>query len=151
MNMRTMKSLRYAVVLGVAVSLIGCSQVTETGKSVWGSSTAALEQARVNALRRTYVCTMDECFDVVLSLANNEEALKPETEKFFDVFLKDRRKAHIVVMGIAGNVDTTEVGIFFDDMGQDTTRIEISSLSSSAKTKVARAIFEELDLRFPTL
>ncbi len=145
-----MKQLRYILVLGIAVSFMGCSQAMETGKSVWGSSTAALEQARVNALRRTYVCTMDECFDAVLSLANNEEALKPETEKFFDVFLKDRRKAHIVVMGIAGNVNTTEVGIFFDDMGQDTIRIEISSLSSSAKTKVARAIFEELDLRFPT-
>lgn len=131
--------------------MIGCSQVAETGKSIWGSSTAALEQARVNALRRTYVCALDECFDAVLSLANNEEALKPQTEKLFDVFLKDRRKAHIVVMGIAGNVDTTEVGIFFDDMGQDTIRIEISSSSSSAKAKAARAVFEELDLRFPTL
>lgn len=131
--------------------MIGCSQVAETGKSIWGSSTAALEQARVNALRRTYVCALDECFDAVLSLANNEEALKPQTEKLFDVFLKDRRKAHIVVMGIAGNVDTTEIGIFFDDMGQDTIRIEISSLSSSAKAKAARAVFEELDLRFPTL
>ena len=53
-------------------------------------------------------------------------------------------------MGIAGNVDTTEVGIFFDDMGQGTVRVEISSLSSTAKRKVAKAVFAELEKHFST-
>lgn len=68
--------------------------------------------------------------------------------KFFDVFLKDSRQKHIVVIGIAGNVDTTEVGIFFKEAGPSVVKIEISSLSSTAKRRVARAVFEALDKRF---
>lgn len=69
-------------------------------------------------------------------------------DKFFDVFLKDPRQKHIVVIGIAGNVDTTEVGIFFDEVGPSTVKIEITSLSRTAKQRVARAVFSALDKRF---
>lgn len=68
--------------------------------------------------------------------------------KFFDVFLKNSRQKHIVVIGITGNVDTTEVGIFFEEAGPSTIKIEISSLSSTAKGRVAKAVFETLDKRF---
>jgi hypothetical protein len=116
---------------------------------MWGTSTTALELARSDALRKTYTCDLKECYEAALSLARNEESLEPQTEKFFDVFLKDPRQRHIVVMGIQGSVDTTEVGIFFDDLGEGAVRLEISSLSASAKKKAARAVFEEFDQRFP--
>ena len=77
-----------------------------------------------------------------------QEPKPPVPDKFFDVFLKDPRKKHIVVIAIAGNVDTTEVGIFFDEAGPSTTKIEISSLSSTAKRRVAKAVFDALDKRF---
>ena len=51
-------------------------------------------------------------------------------------------------MGIAGNVETTEVGIFFSQPSLTTVKLEVSSLSSSAKRLVAQVIFDELDLRF---
>lgn len=74
---------------------------------------------------------------------------KPAADgKFFDVFLKDPRQKHIVVIGIAGNVDTTEVGIFFDEVNPSTIKVEISSLSSTAKRRVANAVFNALDKRF---
>lgn len=72
---------------------------------------------------------------------------KLEVKHRFDVFIKSRVKQHIVVLGIPGNVDTTEVGIFFDETGGD-VKIEISSLSTSAKRTVAKAIFEGLSLQF---
>jgi hypothetical protein len=157
----------------------GCAQVTETTKKIWGSSTAALEHARADGLRKTYTCSFTECYEVVIGLARTEEEkeakakreeeAKKEAEdgkkleagqelapeqlsvadgKFFDIFLKDSRQKHIVVIGIAGNVDTTEVGIFFEEAGPSAVKIEISSLSSTAKRRVAKAVFEALDKRF---
>ena len=157
----------------------GCAQVTETAKTIWGSSTADLERARADGLRKTYTCSFTECYEAVLGLARTEEEkeakAKQEEEakiaaeegkepeagqeltqeqkpvadgKFFDVFLKDPRQKHIVVIAITGNVDTTEVGIFFDETAPATIKIEISSLSSTAKRRVAKAVFEALDKRF---
>ena len=57
----------------------------------------------------------------------------------------------IVVMGIEGNVDTTEVGIFFTQPNLTTVKLEVSSLSSNAKRRVAQVIFDELDLRFSSV
>lgn len=126
----------------------GCAQVTETAKVIWGSSTRALEEARTDAMAKTYRCSLDDCFDAVAGLARHGKTDEPAHEGFFDIFIKDRNRRHIVVMGIAGNVDTTEVGIFFTQPALTTVKLEISSLSSSAKRKVARAVFEELDSRF---
>ena len=68
----------------------------------------------------------------------------------YTIFINDRLKKHIVVMGIPGNVDTTEVGIFFAAAASSgISKIDISSLSSTAKEKVAKVIFEGLDKKFP--
>jgi len=76
------------------------------------------------------------------------EVKTPDPDGVFDVFINNRVKRHIVVMGIAGNVDTTEVGIFFSQPTLTTVKLEVSSLSSNAKRKVAEAVFENLDLHF---
>jgi len=141
-------------------------QLQETVKFIWGSSTKNLENARVDAINKTYKCSFNDCYDSVLILARsepvyvkkyNEEGEEiddegnvkaPDPGGFFDVFIDNRAKKHIVVMGIAGNVDTTEVGIFFSQPNLTTVKLEVSSLSSNAKRKVAEAIFEELDLHF---
>jgi len=143
-------------------------QLQETAKFIWGSSTKALEDARVNAIEKTYRCSFDNCYDSILTLARpepvymkkyNEEGEEiddegkvkvqdPGAEGVFDVFINNRAKKHIVVMGIKGNVETTEVGIFFSQPNLTTVKLEVSSLSSNAKRKVAEAIFDELDLHF---
>ena len=73
---------------------------------------------------------------------------EPDPGGFFDVFIDNRTKKHIVVMGIPGNVETTEVGIFFSQPSLTTVKLEVSSKSSNAKRKVAEAVFDELNLRF---
>ena len=165
----------------------GCSTAVETFKTVWGSSTRALEEARSDAAKRTYTCNLDECYDAVLALArakreyvdykqgveesynngtdqnnqeidnkdlkNQEEKRAPETKineesGHFDVFINNRTKHEIVVMGVPGAVDTTEVGIFFTQPGPQKVQIEISSLSSGAKRAIADIIFGSLDSKF---
>ncbi|MCA9401650.1 MAG: hypothetical protein KC713_08480 [Candidatus Omnitrophica bacterium] len=149
---------RVHVIVFCALFLSGCSQAVEVSKTVWGSSTRALDHARVEGVSKSYDCTIDDCFDVVLLLdrTNRSELLEnkeyytnvTESPGVFDIFIKDRLHARIIVMGIEGNVNTTEVGIFFERDNLDMVRVDVSSLSSSAKRKVADAVFNELDRHF---
>jgi len=147
-----MKKLNIISILCLLLCVGGCAQITETAKTVWGSSTRALENARVDAISKTYRCSLSDCFDAVLSLARDakvaELVAEPVGEGAFDIFIKNRDKRHIVVMGVEGNVETTEVGIFFSQPTLTTVKLEVSSLSSSAKRKVAQSVFDELDARF---
>jgi len=165
-----MKIITYIFVLSLSMLLSSCSFieaprsfVTEVSKTLWGSSTRALENARVSAVSQSFRCSLDECFDAVLTLAGKEKQVKVKIEeeeesaegkekiifkKRFEVFIKNRIKQHIIVMGVEGNVETTEVGIFFDKINENIIKIDISSLSLSAKRKVSKAIFEELSLQF---
>jgi len=144
----------------------GCAQITETAKVIWGSSTKALEEARADAIKRTYRCSLSDCYDAVLSLERKKDIYRqdesdevsdedaeiedsaPLDTGVFDIFINNRKKRHIVVLGIQGNVDTTEVGIFFSQPSLTTVGLEISSLSSNAKRTVAEAVFAKLDTRF---
>jgi signal recognition particle GTPase len=123
-----------AIILALAAA--GCGHVSEFSKTVWGSSTRALEQARVNGLAKTYDCSVDRCYDEVIKIVQEAE---------YTVFIDNKHKATIVVMGIPGSVNTTEVGIFFTDVTDNQTKIYVSSLSSNAKRTVAHKIFPELD------
>ena len=132
--------------IALSLSTVACSPM-EMGKTIWGSSTRALEEARVDAIKKTYSCDFDACFDAIVSLDRKNNLEKPLNQTF-EIFLQDRIQSHIVVMGIAGQVDTTEVGIFFSRESPQAYTIEISSLSTPAKEKVAKLVFNELDKHF---
>ena len=157
----------------------GCSQVVEISKGVWGSSTKALEDGRATAIHKTYLCNVTECFDAVLNLTvpPKEEdltvipptqdtahlasvspknpslnAIIPSSENpnNLDLFMKNRKKNLIVVMGVPNCVDTTEVGIFFTPVDEGNVKVELSSLSSKAKKIAAEMVFAELSKHFST-
>ena len=89
----------------MGVLLSGCAAVDggmELAKTIWGSSTRALEEAR----------------------------------------------GYLVLMGIKGSVNTTEVGVFFVEVNDTQTRVEIASLSTNAKRLVAKSLFHGLDVSF---
>ncbi len=152
------KSLK--LVLICCLMLIGCARIVDIPKTIWGSSTRALEVARVDAISKVYRCSFNDCYKAVLDLEREKVRKIPdvtETEDFivetgstgiFDIFLEDRKKRHVIVMGISGSVDTTEVGIFFSQPTLTTVKLEVTSLSSSAKRTTAEKMFEELDLLF---
>ncbi len=141
-----MKKTYWFTLILVCLFGVGCSSVVEITKVIWGSSTRALENARADAIVRVYDCSISDCMDAVLALArdakdkkivskaDDEDLEQPATEELsgnaFDIFIHNRVKQHIVLMGVKGNVDTTEVGIFFTQAGQGRVKLEISSLSS---------------------
>ncbi len=143
-----MKNIYLISLLFSIIAVSGCSHVVELSKTLWGSSTRALEKARENADDKTFECSIDECFDAALSLAKEDEAQDSKSKKVFDLFLVNRQKQHIVVMGVPGSVNTTEVGVFFVDAGAKATRVEVSSLSSNARQRVSEIIFKELEEQF---
>lgn len=130
----------HILVLSVGVFLCSCSWLTEPPRKIWGSSTQALEKQRVaNALTAQINCSFIACFESVLALSKEAE---------YEVFIQDRHRRHVIVMGIKGNVNTTEVGIFLDEKPDHGTQVDITSLSSTAKEKVADVIFGGLKSQF---
>lgn len=113
----------------------------EITKTLWGSSTRVLEQARDKAVMKTYDKPYWDC------VRSADDFVK----KHWVVFKKDEIKGYMVVMGVKGAVNTTEVGIFFNKLSDNQTRIEISSLSTNAKRKVAKDLFHGLDIAFGLL
>jgi hypothetical protein len=108
-------------------------------KTIWGSSTRALEQARDNAITKTYDKSYWDCVRSAIDVVNKRKWV---------IFKKDEIKGYMVVMGVKGSVNTTEIGIFFDELSDTQTRVEISSLSTNAKRKVSKALFHGLDIAF---
>ena len=129
---------KYFLILAV-IFLTGCSRVLDVPSTIWGSSTRALEEARVDALSKTYSCSFRECYQAVLLIAK---------EKEFTVFIKDVPRQEIVLMKIPTSVDTTEVGVFFTELSEGQVKVYISSLSSHAKRIAAEILFAELDKSF---
>ncbi len=134
--------------IAVSVLLMGCAQVTEVGRTIWGTSTRALTDARIDAIVLNYECFYDECYKAVLGLTSDQLIEDKFKEKTFKLFHENYIKGYIVIMGVEGNVDTTEVGIFFSHIKENVTKIEVSSLSTTAKEKVAHIINKNLSQTF---
>lgn len=165
-----MMKIVLSLILALTFSMTGCSLMKEEAKVLWGSSTKALEDARGEAVKKTFICVPDECFDQIISFCNIETEMtkqdasgfeKINTEqlsrldddktikvKNLEVFLQDRKKKKIVVMGIPGHVNTTEAGIFFTAIEGKGTAVEVASLSTAAKIKAANMIFAALGKEF---
>jgi len=118
------------------------SNTIEIGKTVWGSSTRALEEARDKAITKTYDKPYWDCVRSTIAVVGKRKWV---------IFKKDEIKGYMVVMGVKGCVDTTEIGIFFDELSDTQTRVEVTSLSTNAKRKVSKALFHGLDIAFAYL
>ena len=120
----------------------GCAIVdggVELTKTIWGSTTRALEEARAQAITKTYDKSYWDCMRATLEVVKQQD---------YKVFKKDEVRGYVVLMGIRGSVNTTEVGVFFVELNDHQTRIELSSLSTNAKRIVAKALFGGLDKAF---
>jgi hypothetical protein len=125
--------------LMLMIGLCGCADVRDIPKSIWGSSTRVLEDARKTALVKTYDKSYWDCY---------KAAAKVVQKKNYVLFNKDDVRGYMVIMGIPGSVDTTEVGVFFVEVNDQQTRIELSSLSTNAKRLLAKSLFHGMDIIF---
>lgn len=117
----------------------GVDNTVEFGKTIWGSSTRSLERARDRAVTRTYDKPYWDCVRSSIAVVK---------KKKWVIFKKDEIKGYMVLMGVKGSVNTTEIGVFFEELSDTQTRIEISSLSTNAKRKVTQGLFHGLDIAF---
>jgi len=152
-----MKKIYFLIL--IVLFLTGCASVQEPLKVVWGSSTKALEDNRVSATTKTYSCSASAGFDKVLAIIKSREKhdIRTSEEKEgtgtkevievagYEIFIQDRDKGLIVVMGVPKSETTTEVGIFITGISANETKIEVVSLSSAAQKTVSDHIFKELD------
>jgi len=135
--------MRLFLMLAIVCLFSSCASfhdnTVEFGKTIWGSSTRALEAARDTAITRTYSKSYWDCVRSAIAVVG---------KKHWVIFKKDEIKGYMVLMGVQGCVNTTEIGIFFDELSDTQTRIEVSSLSTNAKRKVSKALFHGLDIAF---
>jgi len=132
--------------------LASCGTVTETAKVIWGSSTKALEAARVDAPSRTFLCDLDACMDVVEGLTLEDLDQDPPRLKQFSLFNQDRRTGVLVLMDVPGMIKTTEVGVFFDPLPQDGgVKVDVASRSSHAEQNASDILFAELAKQFSVI
>lgn len=123
----------------VAVVLSGCAGLKDVPATIWGSSTRVLEDKRSNTLSKTYEKGYWECF---------RTAVRVLEKKKYVIFKKDEVRGLMIVMGIPGAVNTTEVGVFVVELGEQQTRIELTSLSTNAKRRLAKSLFNGIDVAF---
>ncbi len=127
------------VLIILVLGFCGCAGLVDLPKTLWGSSTRVLEEARNNAISKTYDKGYWDCIRSAVNVLN---------EKGYIVFKKDEVRGVFIVMGIPGAVDTTEVGIFFVEINDHQTRIELASLSTNAKRLLSRPFFHAMDIAF---
>ena len=180
--------IRLSAFLIIAVFSAGCSGLLDVPKKIWGSSTKDLEEARGEAIHKTFHCSAVECFDAVLKLTvmpKEEDTLilakttepvvatqttppppayrpnrpaddpstpvTPPSMTYLQLFMKDRQRNFIVVMGVPNCVNTTEVGIFLAPLEAGNVKVELSSLSTKAKRNAAEVVFAHLGKQFPEI
>lgn len=132
--------------------LASCGTVTETAKAIWGSSTKALEAARVDAPSRTFRCDRDACMDVVAGMTVEDLDQDPPRLKSFSLFSQNRRTGVLVLMDVPGMINTTEVGVFFDPLPEEGgVKVDVASLSSHAEQNASDILFAELAQQFPVI
>lgn len=133
-----LKGFLLIMLLGFCSSCAVVNGGVEVAKTIWGSSTRALEEARTTALVKTY----DQSYWETI------RAAEEYCNKHFLIFKKEEVKGYFIIMHVRGAVNTTEVGIFFVEVKDKQTRVEISSLSTHAKRIVAKHLFHGLDVAF---
>lgn len=129
----------YLPILCVLFLVAGCTTASfkERIKRILGTSTQEIEEARVDALKRTYPRDYDTCY------TKTKEILKTAGSY---IYADDGTKQMLAIY--VSSTDTTTVGIFFNRIAPDTTEIQVASPSSSTRDTLAAKLFSALDNSF---
>ena len=110
--------------------LAGCASVKEGARGVIGISTKQIEEAKKDAIVKTFKYSYDVCLKQVKEILTSIGSY---------IYTEDKNKNLIAVY--VSTTDTTPVGIFFKQIDADNTQLEISSPSSEAKEYIAGKLF----------
>lgn len=132
--MEALKRLSVLVFLGCFLSvMLGCASITEMTRGFLGVSTRSLEKARKKAVSHIFD------YDYFTTYTRTMDTLKKIQAH---VYFKNIRK-HMIAIYVS-ETDTTPVGIFFQEIGKNSTKIEVSSPSSFARDAISAKLFSAL-------
>jgi hypothetical protein len=124
------------VILFLALSAGGCANLSYDAGAFAGIGIKDLEKAREKGPKKVFRLSYDAAFDRMMGIIKSNGLI---------AYQSNRKKGYIVVMGFPRQTHTTRVGIFFDDLGDGTTRITLSSLSRSCLIKGESIFFGKIE------
>ncbi len=114
----------------------GCANLSYDAGAFAGLGIKDLEKARAKGAEKVFRISYDAAFDRMMGVIKSNG---------LTAYQSNREKRYIVVMGFPRQTDTTRVGVFFDDLGDGTTRVTLSSLSRSCLIKAESMFFGEAE------
>jgi len=126
-----LKFIICALIFGILTS--GCATLKEGAKCVAGVSTKILEDNRKTAVTKTVN------HDYFTAYTKSIEILKRAGSY---IYVQDIKK-HMIAVYFSES-DTTPIGVFFKEIGANTTEMQVSSPSSYAKEVIAGRLFSVL-------
>lgn len=125
---------RIAVIMLAAAAVAGCAGIREGVKGLAGISTRQVEDTLGTASRESFDAEWRWLY------AHSETVLR---EGGSYVYSKDPAKKLIAIY--VSEIDTTPVGIFFEEQPSGGTLVAVSSPSVSARERVAQGLFSGLN------
>lgn len=114
----------------------GCSHFSLDYRSFLGTSIKDLEQAKSSGKEKDVSLSYDDAFNSVTDIL---------ISRSITIYQSNMTKGYIIAMGFPRQTNTTRVGIFFDSIADNRTKITLSSLSHSALLKAEAMIFSEIN------
>ena len=124
-----------AVIL-IFLMCTSCANLPVDGKALAGISVKDLEEACSGGKEKTFSLSYAAAFDKVTKILRKNE---------LTIFQSDKKKGYIVAMGFPRQINTTRVGIFFESLDDDNTKLTLSSLSSTSLVKAETIVFGGLE------
>lgn len=121
-------------ILFFTLGLFGCQTLKESGRGIAGVSTKILEDKRNEAIKKTFGYDFAVCQD------KTKECLKKIGAY---IYSRDAKKQLIAIY--VSDQDTTPVGVFFTQVDNANTQVEVSSPSKYAKELISRKLFSYLE------
>ena len=128
------------LIIGFALTVsltCGCAKMKEAVRSVAGISTQELENSREKSIKKVFKYDYFTCY------AKTKDAL---TRIDAYIYAEDKEKDLIAIY--VSRKDTTPVGLFFQDIDNTHTQIEVASPSTFARDLIAEKIFADLETSF---
>ncbi|MCM8780590.1 MAG: hypothetical protein NC908_01520 [Candidatus Omnitrophica bacterium] len=137
MNNIQKKNLSIILTYLLCIHLAGCVAIKQNVKGILGLSTKEIEQSRLTAISKTFLCNRNVCYDKTKEILKQIQAY---------IYVQNPDKTMIAIY-VSEN-DTTPVGIFFKDVDTDITQVEVSSPSKYARDLIGRKLFSNLESSF---
>ena len=112
----------------------GCSIAIEGVKGFAAVSTKSIEEARKEAITKTFNYDYNTCLGKVKNFL---------VKKGSYIYAQNAKK-HMIAIYISAE-DTTPVGIFFKEIDSGNTQVEVSSPSTYGKELIAKKVFSYLE------